>query len=603
VRVGGEWPLEDPADATHDDRCDPEFMLSAVRFNGLWLQHASTELRCDGELVAAAVLQNPGAARFAQGNDAITAAVECNPTALQYIEPEDCGVYFELARAAVEQDGLALRFVSEAGRADKGLVSAAVENNPHALTYASDALKSDPNAVSGDDVLHLVLELDLCKMKPGRGLLAHAGFMASALEYLINTKAEYEGLDMLEGDALRALLANIPASLFSDSEFALSCITTFDMDLQDVPEPQLTQLLADEDFVLRGFERGTLIHAEDVSPLLADRDFVLRAVQYMEDNGGRLWSSQIMGQVVDPLKHDRSLVLEVLRLNGDALCCCLLEWRGDRELVLAAITSRGVPHDCLLKYASAELRADQVIVLAALEAASSVPLHRCTSKIDSAASETFAHASTALRADRACVLAAVKLNGRALRYAPKFRADGGVVLLAAAQAPDALCYAACYSARGSSMFDVLRLEHVLSHVPETSLDGFRTRMLQLLEQLITRDSFMLFLLGTTHRTRSQTPKLPKIKRHETHRADIPSEAPGDIAVVDIMQLIAEYAGVIVDGNRTPGDLPAIARAALAELEKEACASLFSLAHLRRLPTLEEGPVSSDPPFFNYDTQQ
>ena len=53
----------------------------------------------------------------------------------------------EVALAAVQQDGFALRYASEALRADREVALAAAKKNGFALYHASEALRADPEVV------------------------------------------------------------------------------------------------------------------------------------------------------------------------------------------------------------------------------------------------------------------------------------------------------------------------------------------------------------------------------------------------------------------------------------------------------------------------
>ena len=94
------------------------------------------------------------------------------------------------------------------------------------------------------------------------------------------------------------------------------------------------------------------------------------------------------------LKSDKEVVLAAVAQNGDALVHASVDLKSDKEVVLAAVAQYGYA----LGYASAELNNDKEVVLAA------VAQNGCALK----------HASAKLRNAKEVVLAAVAQNGFAL---------------------------------------------------------------------------------------------------------------------------------------------------------------------------------------------
>ena len=167
--------------------------LQAVHENGLALRYVAPEL-LDEELVGVAVAENPMALRYAgalQANrealrplsstcqlQVVLRAVRRNGTALHLaseqlkddavvalIAVRQAGVALgacrrlrhhpAVARAAVQEDGMALRFAGRLSRSaghglgkregdDRALVRMAVLENSHAVRYASPRLQADP---------------------------------------------------------------------------------------------------------------------------------------------------------------------------------------------------------------------------------------------------------------------------------------------------------------------------------------------------------------------------------------------------------------------------------------------------------------------------
>jgi len=103
-------------------RGDRDFMLAAVRVNGMALMHAATAFRADREVVIAALGQTGHALYFA------SAALQDDR---------------EVVLAAVRKNGVALGSASAALRGDRELVLAAIGQEGYAFIYASAALQRD----------------------------------------------------------------------------------------------------------------------------------------------------------------------------------------------------------------------------------------------------------------------------------------------------------------------------------------------------------------------------------------------------------------------------------------------------------------------------
>jgi hypothetical protein len=151
---------------------------------------------------------------------------------------------------------------------------------------------------------------------------------------------------------------------------------------------------------------------EKLKPAVSHRHCMLAAVQ---QHGGALKHASA------ELRADRAVVLAAMK-DGWALHYLSDELRANRAVVLAAVQNYGLA----LEHASAELRADRAVVLAAVQQHG----------------KALEHASAELRADRAVVLAAVQQHGGALQHASvELRADREVVLAAVQQHFGALRFA------------------------------------------------------------------------------------------------------------------------------------------------------------------
>lgn len=103
-----------------DTRYKKDFVLKAVKYNGLALCGADSEL-CDDK-------------------DVVLAAVNNNGYALEYASEKHRDDY-NIVLAAVNNNGGALKFASKWWRDDHGIVSAAIKSNGWALGYASKRLR------------------------------------------------------------------------------------------------------------------------------------------------------------------------------------------------------------------------------------------------------------------------------------------------------------------------------------------------------------------------------------------------------------------------------------------------------------------------------
>ena len=117
----------------------------------------------------------------------------------------------------------------------------------------------------------------------------------------------------------------------------------------------------------------------------------------------------------------RTIVLELVRLDGKDLVWVHPRLKEDREVVLAAVRNNGYA----LRYASRDFRKDKGVVLAAV----------------SQDGEALQHASADLKKDRDVVLAAVRRSGMMLFSLPAFSGDREVVLAAVSNDGYALRYA------------------------------------------------------------------------------------------------------------------------------------------------------------------
>ena len=152
--------------------------------------------------------------------------------------------------------------------------------------------------------------------------------------------------------------------------------------------------------------------------------------------------------VSERLRTSDSFMRDVVeRVNYVALEYASAELRSDRELVLAAVAK----HGWVLRKVSDELKADKVVVLAAVAEHALALRYASESLRDDKGfmltavakrCRSLAYASETIRANREVVLVAVAQDGLALQHASaELRADKQVVLAAVAEDAHALRYA------------------------------------------------------------------------------------------------------------------------------------------------------------------
>ena len=130
---------------------DRELLLSAVRRNGLALEHATADLRADPAVVFAAMTQDVHALRYAErgllaNREFLLAAMTQNVQALSYAE----GGFLdnrEFLLAAIRENGRALEYAALDLRADRDVVLTAVQADGRVLRCATQELRADREVV------------------------------------------------------------------------------------------------------------------------------------------------------------------------------------------------------------------------------------------------------------------------------------------------------------------------------------------------------------------------------------------------------------------------------------------------------------------------
>lgn len=153
-----------------------------------------------------------------------------------------------------------------------------------------------------------------------------------------------------------------------------------------------------------------------------NKEVVFRAIITTRYNDINVYK-RTLDLVGGSLRNDKTFILELVQMQGDALRCASEELRNDKEIVLAAATE----HDKAFKYASKELKSDREFVLELIKLSMWWIL---------------AYVSDDLKNDRELILVAVKQNGFGLKYASdEFKNDKEIVLAAVNQTGFGLKYA------------------------------------------------------------------------------------------------------------------------------------------------------------------
>ncbi len=358
--------------------------------------------------------------RRPNGKGAHRASLPRHVTALEYAPPRynqfvrDAINDVEMVILYVEDDGMNLQYAPSALRNNKRVVFAAVQQNGNALQYASDELKNNRDmvfaAVSEDGK---ALQFASDKLKADTDI-AYAAVLQ---------------------DAHAVMWALYPATN-SRAVVLTAIVYSYGQDEDNLPFTALKYASVE---------------------LKANRDVVLTAVK---QNGDALQFASVS------LKNDEDVVLYAVTQNGNALQFASERLKASRDVVLAAVKQNGNA----LQFASEPLRGDIIVVFTAMNASelldvkavlrhASPTLVTCLKKLyelmvaatprnqasnssnslkrtRSDDSELDGHTRSYNRED---VLAAVRINGNALKYASDdLQSDPEVVLVAVRQNKNAL---------------------------------------------------------------------------------------------------------------------------------------------------------------------
>ena len=407
--------------ASHAVRSNHQVTLAAVSRAGNTLQFACDSLRNDRSVVLAAVRQSGAALRDAsealqKDREVVKAVVSSQGSMLRQTEPQFRDD-FDIVFAAVSQSGSALEHASLMLRDDERIVAKAVESTARALQYASRRLKGTPRLI-----------IAACK-HASDGFCAY-GLLASTPAFSEDRDLALEALQATGGRAHRFLKS---PWFDSDAAFVLEAVRlcgraliTADPLFQDDDEIVLAavrqdgdaaeyaslRLRADKKVAIAACRQDGMALSFFCDALRRDKDVVLAAIPTYKD---------ILMWVADKsLCDDEDVVRESVRWHGHSikfasprlqnskaiLCSSDVAntnyfpdaFMDDFDVTIATVKRGG---DCILGQASPEMRSNKEVVVAAV----------------SKYGKQLAYASAALKADPDVVLAALKSDPTAIRFA------------------------------------------------------------------------------------------------------------------------------------------------------------------------------------------
>ncbi len=169
--------------------------------------------------------------------------------------------------------------------------------------------------------------------------------------------------------------------------------------------------------------------------LLSDPSFMLDVIEQTAPSG------EALDFLPRKLSIDRIFMKRAMKRNPDALTYISDDLRDDVEVVLEAVTQKGM----MLKYASERLRANTRLVKAACKHTGGalkfggLSCRKNRDVVIEAVSQdgtALKHADSLMQSDKGVCIAACKQNGRALQHASKLlKADKDVVMLAVENEP------------------------------------------------------------------------------------------------------------------------------------------------------------------------
>jgi serine/threonine protein kinase/CxxC motif-containing protein len=299
---------------------DKEIVLEAVKQNGDALQYASKELQNDKEIVLQTMKQNGRALEFASkelqnDKEVVLEAVKKEGFALEYAS-EELQNDREIVLEAVKRYGLALEYTSEKLQNDKEIVLEAVKNDEGALEYASKEIQNDK------EIVLIAVKMD-----------------ANALEYaskeLQNDKEIFLEIVKKYGDKLKTA----SKELQNDKEIVLEAVKNDGGALEYASK----ELQNNKEFIMCCFKysKFSLIH----SSFFNDETFCHSLIKESIEN---------FNYISPLLKLNENFLLKCLEENFNVFIYFDSTFKNNQEFILKAIV---VDVGCL-KFISEDLKKD-----------------------------------------------------------------------------------------------------------------------------------------------------------------------------------------------------------------------------------------------------
>jgi CxxC motif-containing protein len=327
-----------------------------------------------------------------------------------FFAPDSIKQNDEIALEAVNQNGIALQYLSEKFKNNKHFVLTAVKQNGLALEFVSDSLKNNREVV-----ISAVVQ------------------SANAFRFVPDKFKNDRKIARVVVNQNPNLLANLSNELKNDKMLVLTAVKQDGLALMFASN----ELKNDRQVVLTAIKQnGSALEFASAS-LKADKALVAFAIK---QNG------RALVYATDLFKADRKLVLSALKKNGLVLEFVSEDLKNDRQVVLTAIKQSG----CALEYASTELKHDKSLALAAIKnnwyAFEFVPNelrnNRDIIKTYSKTGRLGSYISNSLRNNSYAVLLFVKKYAGNLEYASEeLKGNKKIVMEAVKQAGYTLSYA------------------------------------------------------------------------------------------------------------------------------------------------------------------
>jgi hypothetical protein len=234
-------------------------------------------------------------AMLLKSDSEVVLAVQQNGLALRYV-PENLRNYKKVVLAAVQQNSGALRFASKKLRSDKEVVLAAVRSYGEALRFASKKLRGDKEVV-----------LAASKEDYGNSLKFAS---KECILYILQNKDIYDDfLDCTDS----CILELVSPKLKKDREIVVAAIQTFETELGHA----LPKFRNDKKFILTIAEKNKL-NLEYVSKKLRDdEEIVLSAIKQdaIINNVYSLGPAVFLTFASSRLQRDKTFLMKCYRAN------------------------------------------------------------------------------------------------------------------------------------------------------------------------------------------------------------------------------------------------------------------------------------------------